>query len=252
MKTTKLKIRNFFTFTLMLALAIGVLSGCKKENKPDLFITPYDFLSNEKYESLEIEVLHTAEYQPNQDALDQMTVFLEERLNKPQGINVVKHQIDLPENVTYSLEDIQQIEEEYRTSFRKGTKLSAFIFYADAEYAGNSSNSSTLGIAYGTSSMVLFAPTIHENSGGFGQVSRSHLEAAVLIHECGHTLGLVNNGTPMTQDHEDPSRPHHCDNDQCIMYYASETSEMLPLLSGDPEIKLDVQCINDLKANGGK
>ena len=82
------------------------------------------------------------------------------------------------------------------------------------------------------------------------EVSELELESAVLMHEFGHVLGLVNNGTPMTQNHEGESG--HCDNEDCLMFYAAETGDMLAILGGGSIPTLDEQCLDDLQANGGK
>lgn len=42
----------------------------------------------------------------------------------------------------------------------------------------------------------------------------------LLLHELGHILGLVDDGTPMVVDHEDPEHPHHDLRPGCAMYWA--------------------------------
>lgn len=37
----------------------------------------------------------------------------------------------------------------------------------------------------------------------------AELEAATLVHETGHHLGLLNAGIPMVRPHEDPSKGAH-------------------------------------------
>jgi hypothetical protein len=108
-----------------------------------------------------------------------------------------------------------------------------------------------LGVAYGASSMVIFDASIGKYAGGFGQPSKTSLESAVSMHEIGHILGLVNNGSDMVTDHEDKTNVRHCSNKDCLMYYQAETSDMLSNFLGNIP-SLDSNCIKDLQKNGGK
>ena len=78
------------------------------------------------------------------------------------------------------------------------------------------------------------------------------LEASVLEHEIAHLLGLVDIGTKMVANHKDASHGNHCSNQNCLMYYASETTDILTALVGGSIPSLDADCLNDLKGNGGK
>ena len=78
--------------------------------------------------------------------------------------------------------------------------------------------------------MSILGKTIHDNSGGLGQASRTKLESTVLEHEFGHILGLVDLGSPMQTNHKDAAHGNHCNNTNCLMYYASETTDILGIL----------------------
>ncbi|HEX2682510.1 MAG TPA: hypothetical protein VHL77_01180, partial [Ferruginibacter sp.] len=134
----------------------------------------------------------------------------------------------------------------------KGHELTAFVFFADAPSAANSGNQYILGIAYGSTSLAVFERTVNDNSGGLLQPSRSGLETIVMEHEFGHLFGLVNYGTPMVNSHEDPNNARHCNNSNCLMYYASETTDILGILITGSVPPLDASCKTDLTANGGK
>ncbi len=57
----------------------------------------------------------------------------------------------------------------------------------------------------------------------------------------------------MQEPHRDQDHGNHCDNDQCLMYYATQTTDLIGNTVGDEEITpLDANCIADLQANGGK
>ena len=100
--------------------------------------------------------------------------------------------------------------------------------------------------------MVIFGKTVHDNSGNLGQVNRTKLEATVNEHVMGHLLGLVNLGSPMQTNHQDAAHPNHCNNSNCLMYYASNTRDALGFLLTGNIPSLDANCVADLHANGGK
>lgn len=243
--------KTYFAYSLLVLIFLGGFSSCKKEGS--LFdIRPQHFLASGQYTKLQVEIVSVEGHEPHPTALNNLKDFLEARLNKPQGITFVQKTISSPNNYSFSAVDLRDLEKETRTSFAKKELLTAYIFYADQGYNEDTPSSTTLGVAYSSTSMCIFKDAIKDNSGGLGQVSEEILETAVLIHEFGHILGLVNNGTPMAQDHEDAQRPHHCDNENCLMYYASKSSDMLGFLGSGSIPQLDTQCLNDLKANGGK
>ena len=129
-----------------------------------------------------------------------------------------------------------------------GSQLGVYFLYTDGGYTeGN-----VLGIAFRNTSMCIFGKTIHDNSGGIGQASRTKLESTVLEHEAGHILGLVDVGTAMQTNHKDAGHGSHCNNTNCLMYYSSETTDVLGFLITGSIPTLDANCKADLKANGGK
>ena len=72
-----------------------------------------------------------------------------------------------------------------------------------------------------------------------------------MLHEIGHILGLVNNGAAMVTAHEDGDNRAHCTNTNCLMYYTIETTGLMNMLNNNIP-QLDANCINDLRASGGK
>lgn len=245
MKTHKLILFLLLTFLLI---------GCKKEDPFDKNskIVAHDFLSEENYDELIIEIVYVNGQEPTQQAVDHLVTVLSQRLNKPKGVKVIKKSIPSPGFSSYSISRIKEIEEEHRTSFPKRHKLGAYIFFADAGYEGDQGNQKSLGVAYGTTSMAIFEQTVKDYSGGLGQPSTHILEATVMLHEFGHVLGLVNNGSLMQTPHQDLPNGHHCDNQNCIMYYAAETTDIIGFLTGETVPGFDANCLADLSSNGGR
>ena len=224
--------------------------ACKKQKfeKNDR-VSPNDFLSYKKYEKLVIDLVYVNDLKPSSNTVSNLKTLLQARLNKPKGIVIKERGISSPGKTHYSLSDISEIEKKNRKENSGGKTLTAFLLFLDGKY---SDDDKVLGIAYGGSSAVIFEKLIKENSGGLFQPKTDVLEGAVTNHEMGHLLGLVNSGTPMVNGHEDNSHAHHCNNDECIMYYAAENVDVVGSLVGSSVPEFDQNCIKDLIANGGK
>lgn len=241
---------------LLIALIILSLSCSKSDNKTGgsyshdraTGASANDLLSSNRYTSLKIEIQYMPGFQPDITAINHLTDVLSSRLNKPEGIEVIQKEIAAAAGTVLSAQEVRNIEKQNRTVYTSGNQLGVYFLFTNGKYATDN----VLGIAYQNTSMCLFGKTIHENSGGVGQASRSKLEATVLEHEFGHILGLVNTGSSMQTAHQDATHGAHCNNENCLMYYAAETTDILGFLVTGNIPSLDAGCINDLKANGGK
>jgi len=78
--------------------------------------------------------------------------------------------------------------------------------------------------------------------------SRDDGENWFFRHEFGHNLGLVNNGTPMEEDHHDEANGPHCTNDQCVMDHAIETTDYFSNLFDGTVPSFEDFCTADLAA----
>ncbi len=206
-----------------------------------------EILSSSKYTSLLIEVQYMSGYPPDAAALNHLQTTLAALINKPSGISIVTKEIPVS-NPVLSVNDIIAIEKNNRTAFTNGSQLAIYILYTNGEYT----DANVLGIAYKNTSTALFGKKIQDNSGGLGQASRTKLVATVGEHEMGHLLGLVDLGSPMQTAHKDAAHNSHCSNTNCLMYYASETSDILGFLVTGNIPTFDANCRADLRANGGQ
>jgi predicted Zn-dependent protease len=255
--------RILFMKTLLPALLIMILfSGCSKSdnsyvNNPGVSdylhnravgASANELLSSSKYSSLKIEVQYMTGFQPDAAALTHLQNTLSGLINKPSGISFFTKEIPAVANQALSVDEIINIEKNNRTAFTNGTGLAVYVLYTN----GNYTDPNVLGIAYKNTSVVLFGKKINDNSGGIGQASRTKLVATVLEHELGHLLGLVDLGSAMQTGHKDATHGSHCNNNNCLMYYASETSDIFGFLITGNIPSFDVNCQADLKANGGK
>ncbi|WP_029038514.1 hypothetical protein [Salinimicrobium xinjiangense] len=212
-----------------------------------------DYLSDEKFTSLQVEVVYVTGFEPTSEAIGSLKTFLNKYINKPNGISIITRAIPSPNMGTYAIEEIVELEKSERTVFSNGEKLGTFIFFADEKSTDSDEQRRVIGKAYRNTSMVIFDKEIRDmsNSG-----TRGEIQTTALHHEFGHLFGLVNNGTPAQSPHEDSDskKKAHCDVEGCLMNAEIEfgTSPFSFLENGQQILDFDDQCKLDLKANGGK
>lgn len=212
-----------------------------------------DLLSAEKYSRIILEIVYVQGYEPNATSVNNLKSFISERMHKPGAIDVEMTQIAPPGNTEYSVDDVFELEKEVRTKYNNDDQIAVFAFFADKGSTENEDNKVVLGAAYLNTSFVIYESTIREISARSDTPSRTVMESTVIQHEFGHLLGLVNLGTDLTSDHQDEANGHHCDVQDCLMYYQAETGgNISDVITGGTIPELDPQCIADLQANGGK
>jgi hypothetical protein len=226
-----------------------LVASCKKEDVPagdfqKLGSSARGLLSDERYQSLEVEISFMPGYQPNDTIINHVTNYLNTYIRKPGGIRFYTKLINNTVTSPISLNGVVALEKEVRTNFTRSQTIAIHILIVDAEYqSGN-----ILGISYWNTSMCMFGKTIAKFSGKPGQVTKTQLTITLIEHEMGHLLGLVDQGSPMLNTHIDTGNGAHCKNGVCLMNYLIETSD-----NGSGFIPgLDRDCQADLRGNGGK
>lgn len=247
-------------FLLLLVLSVFLFQSCKKDTKSVVLSGPVgvndlrnvgasatELLSSNTYSALTVELQYGPGMQLQEQTVSNLRSFLEQRLNKPGGIMIQSKPVASIGKSVVSVADITSFTDKNRTAYTDGNRITVYIYITDANF----DKANVVGIAYRNTSVCLFGKTIESNSGGINQASRVKVESGVLLHEIGHILGLVNNGTGMVTPHEDNDNRAHCTNTNCLMYYTIETTGLMNMLNNNIP-QLDLNCINDLKANGGK
>ncbi|MFW6157220.1 MAG: hypothetical protein ACOC4S_00120 [Balneolaceae bacterium] len=215
-----------------------------------------DILADSNFTELVVEIDYMPGYEPDAEALDSLEAFLERRAHKEVTI-MDPTEIESGGQDSYTDEEVRDLEEEHRDEFTENEDsetLAAYMIIVDGEFEEDSETTDVLGIAYYNTSNAFFGPKYDEveDSG----TSRYKVESTSYRHEFGHLFGLVNidgSGTDMQENHQDEEHGHHCDNDECLMYYAMERSDVFEQILGDENVpELDQNCINDLQGNGGR
>lgn len=245
----------------VLSLVFLVLTSCSKDdsenssngvvkanNKKTLGTSANDLLSEDKFDTMLIEVVYVEGFEPSTTAINNFVSFLTNRVNKSGGIHIEKRAIPSPGNETYTIAQITAIEDANRMYYNQDGQIAVWAFFADGKSSTDTSTSVVLGTAYRNTSFVIYENTIKKLSNNPFKPSTTILETTVMSHEFGHILGLTNSGTALQSDHEDSEHKRHCNVTTCLMYWEAESGNVL----GGTIPQLDSQCIADLRANGGK
>ena len=165
---------------------------------------------------------------------------------------------ELPSQARWTRGDIDDLHDRFSDRKTGGDTAVTHLMFVDGRYE----QENVLGIAIGHDTIVIFSERIREtcNDGALGlptctSADENRGRTAVLVHEFGHILGLVDNGIPMVNDHEADEcdgRPDdgHSSNTNSVMNCQVRTAGLFGLsnipTTFDSNDKLDI-C-----AAGGK
>ncbi|EDM43342.1 hypothetical protein SCB49_01267 [unidentified eubacterium SCB49] len=262
---------HFFKISAVIILTVVSVVSCKStddegaamdlkaENRKSLGASSEDILSADNYSKLRIEFLFSETTKPTIESKLLIQDFVYDRANKPGGVHIIETLIPAPTNETFSLDDIREIEDEYRTQYTEEDDIAVSVYFANGHSENDTETSVTLGSAYQNTSIVVYSDTLQEFINGTGDVSLADLEVLTTTHEFGHLFGLVNisDDDIHTEGHEDTEHSKHCVVEDCLMYYASSATRAAIKtrfenrgVESIPE--LDALCLADLVAKGGK
>ena len=242
-----------------------VLSACTSDNPDDgnkvnksanlrgLGDSARDLLSDEQYTSMNIEIAYVEGYTPSQQAIAEFKSFLQDRVYKPDGIQISMRAVQSSGKAPFDIEEIAAIEKDTRSLYNVGDEIAIFIYFADGSSEKDEDNRVVLGSAFRNTSMVIYGETIKNFANRPNSPSKADIEAATLNHEFGHLFGLVDLGTEAQSDHKDEEFAGHCNVSGCLMQASIEFgSGIVDVIDGGNVPGLDDQCIFDLRKNGGK
>jgi len=219
-----------------------------------------DLLKNSDFDKLVLQIAFSEGYAPSELAVEDLLEFLRLRTFK-SDIDVEYLPLTASGQEALSLQDIADLERKYRTVYNNEKTLAIYLFFADApsDTDDPENNTYTLGAVYRNTSMVLYGSTIQYLASRVPGITNADLEAATLLHEFGHLLGLVNMGADEVNPHADPESENHCLEEQCLMQASLKFTTGLAKTMQDRVAKnlaavpeLGPECLKDLKAAGGR
>jgi len=77
------------------------------------------------------------------------------------------------------------------------------------------------------------------------QAVPKYVEQSTLVHEMGHALGLVNNGVPMLENHQDKEHGAHCSASKCVMFWANEGTSSLINFAREAALNMSIVMFDD-------
>ncbi len=200
-------------------------------------------LQQEEFPTIEIEVAYTENFQPLPESLQNLRDFVEQHTEKEVIISPNKIMLE-PQEI-YTQNAIEAIEEQFRVSENKPEKISTFILFLPGSFAQNTADSIQLGLAYRNTSIALFEKDILSVANS--KANQEKAESRLAAHHFMHLLGLVNQGVPAVNNHEDPEFSHHCLTQNCLLQAATNfAGNSNFLLSNDLQLKS--YCLADLAA----
>lgn len=221
-------------------------------------VSARDLVSDEDYSNWIIEVDHTPGMQPSTDTVNGMLSRVKAVVSK-DTVRVEYSDRDLPSNDRWTRSQLQSLHENHQDKKTSGDTVVTHLLYVDGVYE----QEGVLGFAVGHEWIVIFKERINQgcdNAGPLGlpvcsSNDRERAHTAVLVHEVGHIMGLVNNGIPMVTPHEaancDGERDSgHSSNENSVMFCGVNTVGLFGLQSIPTEF--DANDKRDLCAAGGK
>ena len=120
------------------------------------------------------------------------------------------------------------------------------LLFVHGSFGGDDS---VLGVAVRGDAATIFIDAV--NAASTPLVGSSGIETAVVTHEVGHLMGLVD--LYLHTGRQDPDHPGHSTNPKSVMYWAVESNLVADLLQGGPPKDFDSADLADLQTirNGG-
>ncbi len=208
------------------------------------------------YSKLVVELDYVEGFAPN-DIDARYASYMANLVDKPDGIEVVRDQslVSPGAEHVWTFEELKTLMTNNLTLELEPNEVRIHVIFVNGGYEKDSAEGSTLGLAW-LNNIVMFEETIR--AGCQRPILQGKLceftELAILLHETGHVLGLVDNGAPLTSEHLDTEHGHHCTNPDCIMYWEYEGSKLIDALrskldtSDEAVIEFDSACLMDLAA----
>lgn len=208
-----------------------------------------DFLRDTTFTHLLVEIDFIQGKDANNSALNLLITRLNERCRKSNITLLIDDTIPSQNINTWRVSDLQSVEGQFRDHYSNANTTVLYFLYVNGGSEFDNGNSRVLGISYNGSALGMFRDNM--DSSATPLLSTAAVEQAVIVHEAGHALGLVNNGIAMVNPHQDSANGAHDVDNNCVMHFSIESDAISQILGAVPN-QFDSQCIADMQAAGGK
>jgi hypothetical protein len=242
---------------LLISMTLGLTSACLPRN--DLALTssatsPREeerlsapvgtsaslLLNGQRFDELEVEIQPLGRAQLTQEAINHIRAFLNDHLALAASkIDITlnpaiqsQEEEALHGSSSCDLTQVRAWERRYRRTRPILNRASIFILVANAPFTDDTPRRKTFALAHQNTSIVIYHPTLLRVLEQPAAPERWQLEAAVVEHELGHLLGLVNlkGGDHLNESTHSPS---HCAETSCLMSENTELAARLALAATD-------------------
>jgi len=212
-----------------------------------------DYLRGTHFTTLVVEVDHPQSRPPTPQVLALLEQRLEEHCDKADVLVFADDAIPdgrFPD--TLDVEDVQDIEDEFRDTFsdEPSGRAAMYLLYTLGRSADDEEDAAVLGIAHRGGSVALFVENADLLSDAL--FTPIDFEAHGSVHEAGHLLGLVDGGTPMVVDHEDEEHPFHTVDEDDVMFWSFGGDPTGPHFGHPAFAQFGPYTTQDMEAFGGR
>jgi hypothetical protein len=183
--------------------------------------------------------------EPLSASLDFLRDELEARLFKPGGVFRLAPAPFASGDSSWAEFEVRNQAGAVRRFFSRGNTVVVHLTVFKGQFEDDPN---VVGLAFDATSVALFEEQLLKTLGPTPLPgARERVEQAVMLHEVGHLLGLVDFTTPQVNDHVDLSSPGHDVNPACVMHGSIRTGGGVAQTPG-----FDSECLLDLETAGGR
>lgn len=219
------------------------------------------YIRSGEYTKLVGEVDYVEGAGPESRVIDSIGEEFRDLLEKPDGIAFERDETieSRGEDHTWTRGELDEVAEETFDREVSSDTIKMHVLYLDGNWEGDSDDSKVLGLAWDHRNIAIFKETIEESCESatlglspFESGLCQTVEKSVLVHEIGHTIGLVANGLEPVDDHHDEEHGAHCDNDECVMYWQNRRSDVVERIAdrfmndNEDALGFDENCREDV------
>ena len=241
---------------LALCLVTAVAGGGCLDGLFSADVSPRDYLRDLDYTLWIIEVDYAEGERPPDSALSLLRDRMQSVVRKPDGVEVRMDEVLEREETTWGTDSLRQLRRDHQDEETDGHTVVTHLSFVAGHSGEDDDEGRVLGVAIDHRQVVIFSQTVKSSCTVTSLppclYSTEEVFGAVVVHEFGHILGLVNNGIPMVSDHQDESHGAHSDNPDSVMYWAVETTDIFQSLTGELPNQFDADDRADLRAAGGR